>query len=156
MSFITTLRALLFCLAALLAIVPACGGDDDDDSADGDADADADSDGDADSDTDADSDGDADSDSDADSDGDADADVDADADADGDADGDECAAQDAAGQGNCDAWFGYYWMGCSCGGYSGCNCVGDDCGQAFETEEACNAAYAGCPLCGANGSDPGR
>ncbi len=89
------LMRLSLVLACVLAVVPACGGDDDDDvgcpenyelrdgycyppGGDGDADADADADADGDGDTDAD--GDADADADADGDGDADAEADGDGD----------------------------------------------------------------------------
>ncbi|MEM9070224.1 MAG: hypothetical protein AAGE52_17085 [Myxococcota bacterium] len=64
---------------------------------------------------------------------------------------DECSAQDARGDGPCAAFFGYAWNGAECVGLSGCDCVGSECDEAFDTFEACQAAYRGCtgaPTCG--------
>lgn len=56
----------------------------------------------------------------------------------------DCSAQDARGEGACDAFFGYAWDGSGCAGLSGCSCVGADCGATFESVEACQEAHASC------------
>lgn len=56
----------------------------------------------------------------------------------------DCAPMDAAGEGPCEAFFGYAWNGSSCVGLSGCRCVGRDCGATFDSPDACMAAYASC------------
>ena len=55
-----------------------------------------------------------------------------------------CAALDAVGVGDCEAFFGYTWDGEACVGVSGCECSGDDCGSLFDEPAACEAAYAEC------------
>ncbi len=55
-----------------------------------------------------------------------------------------CEPQDAAGTGQCEAYFGYYWNGSACVGYSGCQCEGADCGNAFGSVEECAAAHTAC------------
>ncbi len=56
----------------------------------------------------------------------------------------ECMPQDARGTGQCEAWFGFYWNGKECLGYSGCECEGAECGDQFESLESCEAAYSEC------------
>ncbi len=60
---------------------------------------------------------------------------------------DPCAPQDAAeGPDTCDGGgTGYRWTGEDCV-YQGdlCNCIGEDCGNLFDTQEECLAAYADC------------
>lgn len=56
----------------------------------------------------------------------------------------DCTAQDARGEGACDAIVGIFFDGTDCVTESGCSCVGTKCGDAFETIEACEAAYDGC------------
>ena len=60
---------------------------------------------------------------------------------------DPCAPQDAAeGPDTCDGGgTGYRWTGEECV-YQGdlCNCIGEDCGNLFDSEEECLAAYADC------------
>ena len=60
---------------------------------------------------------------------------------------DPCAPQDAAeGPDKCDGGgTGYRWTGADCV-YQGdlCNCVGEDCGNLFDTEQECLDAYAAC------------
>lgn len=63
---------------------------------------------------------------------------------DGACDAGPCSAQDARGSGPCAAFFGYAWNGTDCMGLSGCDCVGSDCDEAFDTMEACRAAYDEC------------
>ena len=58
---------------------------------------------------------------------------------------DPCAPQDARGEGLCAAFFGYAWNGSECVGISGCDCVGEDCDETFDTPEECAAAHADCP-----------
>ncbi len=158
MKWLTT----LFCILGALALV-ACGGTSSD--GDGDADADVDGDGDADSDIDSDADGDVDGDADGDIDGDVDGDIDGDADgdvdgdADGDIDGDSdgdadtegCEAQEAAPEGGCATVLpGVLWNGTNCVGLgSGCSCTGADCGDLYDTLEACVDARRDCydPSC---------
>ncbi len=56
-----------------------------------------------------------------------------------------CKAQDAKGEGPCFAYFGVVWNGKSCEAIGGCSCVGKDCGNLYESVEACNKAHANCP-----------
>lgn len=61
-----------------------------------------------------------------------------------------CVAQDARGEGPCDAFLGYAWSGTSCVSVSGCQCVGTECASLWGTREACEAAYTTCdqpPVC---------
>ena len=55
-----------------------------------------------------------------------------------------CRAQDARGDGLCDAIFGYAWNGMTCVGVTGCRCVGADCGALLRDPAACRARYAAC------------
>lgn len=63
-----------------------------------------------------------------------------------------CDAQDAAGEGPCDAEVGWRWNGARCEGISGCSCTGADCALVVGRDEAdCRAAYAHCdPGCSSN------
>ncbi|PRQ09132.1 hypothetical protein [Enhygromyxa salina] len=61
----------------------------------------------------------------------------------GDGDGD-CAPMQAEAAGECDLVLGAAWDGEACHVLSGCECVGDDCADLFESAEACEAAYADC------------
>ena len=67
---------------------------------------------------------------------------------DGECKTDPCAPQDAHGEGACLAWFGWYWDGKDCVGFSGCGCVGADCGNGWATQEEClkNNYYCGACL----------
>ncbi|MEZ4225143.1 MAG: hypothetical protein R3B13_29600 [Polyangiaceae bacterium] len=56
-----------------------------------------------------------------------------------------CKAQDAKGEGACLAFFGYAWNGSTCEGLSGCSCVGKDCSNTYDTQEACMKDHAQCP-----------
>ncbi len=56
----------------------------------------------------------------------------------------DCAAQDAVGEGDCDAFFGWAWNGSECLGISGCGCVGADCSATFDDPEACRSAFQAC------------
>jgi hypothetical protein len=108
-------------------------GDGDGDTGDGDGDT---GDGDGDGDT---GDGDGDGDT-GDGDGDGDGDT---GDGDGDGDGD-CAPMDAEAIGDCEPVLGVAWDGESCDVLVGCECVGADCGALFDSNDACEAAYADC------------
>jgi hypothetical protein len=57
---------------------------------------------------------------------------------------DPCAPQDAAGQGSCEAFFGYAWDGTGCVGISGCSCSGSDCGNLTFDQAACEQAHNLC------------
>jgi hypothetical protein len=46
--------------------------------------------------------------------------------------------------GDCDAAFGVYFFGESCGWVSGCSCEGDDCDDAYDSELSCELAHRGC------------
>ncbi len=61
----------------------------------------------------------------------------------------ECEAQDARGDGDCRALIGVFFNGESCETVGGCDCVGEDCGEAYESIAACEAAHAECidPSC---------
>lgn len=65
---------------------------------------------------------------------------------DGPCEGRACSPQRAAGEGACDAFLGYAWNGAECVGISGCRCVGADCDELFDSEEACAAAHAHCEM----------
>jgi len=56
----------------------------------------------------------------------------------------ECVADDAVGEGPCEAFFGYAWDGGACVGISGCECVGDDCEDLAQEPETCESDHAGC------------
>jgi hypothetical protein len=56
----------------------------------------------------------------------------------------DCEPDDAAGEGPCDAFFGYAWDGQSCVGISGCNCVGADCADLSFDPVACEFAHSHC------------
>jgi hypothetical protein len=59
--------------------------------------------------------------------------------------GDSCEPQDAKSDGElCDAWFGYFWNGKSCTGFSGCGCKGEDCGKAYPSQAICESIHAVC------------
>ncbi len=65
-----------------------------------------------------------------------------------------CDAQDAAGEGSCEAIIGTMWNGSACVDLSGCSCAGCDCGALYSGIGACEAAHASClglTICG--GSD---
>ena len=55
-----------------------------------------------------------------------------------------CDPMDAAGDGLCDAFFGYAWTGSACVGISGCSCVGADCGALYSDSAACESAHVSC------------
>ncbi|HEY8430582.1 MAG TPA: hypothetical protein VIL20_19515 [Sandaracinaceae bacterium] len=55
-----------------------------------------------------------------------------------------CAAQDAAGEGPCDAELGLRWNGEACESVTGCTCAGTDCDALFSDRVACEAAHAHC------------
>jgi hypothetical protein len=55
-----------------------------------------------------------------------------------------CPAQDAQGEGPCDLFLGYRWNGLTCESISGCDCVGADCGQLFNTLEECQRKFCRC------------
>ena len=46
--------------------------------------------------------------------------------------------------GRCRAFFGYYWLGERCGGFSGCGGPTGDCGARFADLEECQRRYAHC------------
>ncbi len=56
----------------------------------------------------------------------------------------ECTAQDAAGDGACMMILGYAFNGRTCTELGGCDCVGDDCDEIFNSREACRDAYKPC------------
>jgi len=59
--------------------------------------------------------------------------------------GDSCQPQDAKGDdGLCAAWFGYFWNGKECIGFSGCGCKGEDCGKAYPSKAICESIHAVC------------
>lgn len=57
---------------------------------------------------------------------------------------DACPPQDAAGEGECERFFGYALGNIGCFGVSGCSCVGDDCDALFETIEECETYGESC------------
>ncbi len=65
-----------------------------------------------------------------------------------------CEAQDAYGEGPCDAYLGVRWNGTSCEGVSGCVCAGTDCDSLYTDTTSCEADHAGCTpggACATNG-----
>ncbi len=58
--------------------------------------------------------------------------------------GDPCQADDAFGEGPCDAFFGFKWNGDACEGVSGCECVGLDCEFLDWDLALCEEAHAEC------------
>lgn len=65
----------------------------------------------------------------------------------------DCTRQDAEGVGDCDLAFGFAWDGSACVGIGGCECVGADCGELFESFEACQAEYVLCQPADCQGQD---
>lgn len=65
--------------------------------------------------------------------------------------GGRCEAQDARGEGLCEAFFGFRWNGRRCEIMGGCNCSGPDCAQTYGVDEelACEMDHAGCASCDA-------
>jgi len=64
-----------------------------------------------------------------------------------------CDAQEAVGEGPCDAELGIFWNGTACVSQSGCSCVGADCGSGWTEPAACEAAHLHCsgtPTCTTN------
>ena len=60
-----------------------------------------------------------------------------------------CDAQDANGEGACEAELGVVWRGDYCSSISGCSCVGADCANLYESVDACLSAHRDCErLCG--------
>ena len=59
-----------------------------------------------------------------------------------------CAAQDAHGDGACDAVVGVFWNGTTCVTESGCECVGTDCDRGWVSVAGCVAAHSACPTPG--------
>lgn len=55
-----------------------------------------------------------------------------------------CDAQDAIGDGLCDAVLGWSFDGDRCVMQSGCECTGADCDSLFASEAACELTYAEC------------
>ena len=55
-----------------------------------------------------------------------------------------CEAQDARGFGDCDRFFGVYFLGSRCGRLIGCGCEGTDCDRAYQDEGSCEKAHRGC------------
>jgi hypothetical protein len=55
-----------------------------------------------------------------------------------------CRAQDARGDGLCDAFFGYAWDGRMCVAVTGCRCEGSDCRALSLELDACRLRYSGC------------
>lgn len=49
-------------------------------------------------------------------------------------------AMDAEGSGQCDVGLGVKWDGGECVSIAGCECVGDDCDQLYDTFDDCQAA----------------
>ncbi|HEU5075440.1 MAG TPA: hypothetical protein VFU02_14715 [Polyangiaceae bacterium] len=61
-----------------------------------------------------------------------------------------CEPQDVAGIGDCDAAFGVFFLGDTCGWVTGCSCVGDDCDNGYADDASCEAAHQECfDTCGA-------
>jgi hypothetical protein len=60
-----------------------------------------------------------------------------------------CDAQEARGEGGCEAELGVVWRGSYCSSISGCSCVGADCGALYESIDACLTAHRDCErVCG--------
>lgn len=55
-----------------------------------------------------------------------------------------CEAQDARGEGACRALLGVVWDGTQCVTIGGCECVGADCLERFDSLESCESAYGQC------------
>ena len=55
-----------------------------------------------------------------------------------------CDAQDATGEGRCDALFGYKWTGSSCASIGGCECKGDDCDDLPISKQECQEQFSPC------------
>lgn len=55
-----------------------------------------------------------------------------------------CEAQDVSASGPCDAAFGVFFLGTSCGFISGCDCEGADCSNPYPDEQTCERANRGC------------
>lgn len=66
-----------------------------------------------------------------------------------------CEAQDARGEGACEAIVGIVWDGGDCVAISGCSCTGSDCDETYETYEACFEDRASCFECDPAPGDPG-
>jgi len=61
-----------------------------------------------------------------------------------------CDPQEARGEGGCEVEIGVVWRGGYCSSISGCSCVGDDCGNLYDSVEACLTAHRDCDrFCGA-------
>ena len=58
--------------------------------------------------------------------------------------GDDCGAQDAAGEGACDQFFGFAFNGKGCVPVSGCNCVGSDCDSLSPDPKGCHIEFEEC------------
>jgi hypothetical protein len=56
----------------------------------------------------------------------------------------KCEAQLAEGVGACEAIIGVFWDGSECITIGGCSCLGDDCGDAYDSPEICSFAHRGC------------
>jgi hypothetical protein len=57
----------------------------------------------------------------------------------------QCPGQDARGVGPCDAIVGIFWDGFRCSYQSGCTCEGEDCGESYDSLEACYDDHSDCP-----------
>jgi len=57
---------------------------------------------------------------------------------------DPCAPQDARGEGACDMLLGWAWNGTECVALSGCECVGEDCDELYESPAECERAHVDC------------
>lgn len=55
-----------------------------------------------------------------------------------------CAPQDARGEGDCEAFFGFAWNGARCVGITGCRCNGADCMRLSDDPAVCVRAYEAC------------
>jgi hypothetical protein len=55
-----------------------------------------------------------------------------------------CEPQRVAGEGPCTLAIGVFFFGSTCGWLGGCSCVGEDCDNAYESEEACLEANREC------------
>ncbi|MEM6957408.1 MAG: hypothetical protein AAF645_17075 [Myxococcota bacterium] len=58
--------------------------------------------------------------------------------------GGECAPQEARGEGFCDLLLGVFFDGTACEFVSGCECIGADCRDGFESIEDCRERYDAC------------
>lgn len=66
-----------------------------------------------------------------------------------------CDAQDARGEGACEAIIGVAWNGTDCEYLSGCSCAGSDCEELYGDYEACIADHTECFECDPAPGDPG-